>query len=107
MCTVSRGETIPAWDIAPHGTRVYGGHWASCRQGTRWSDIIVTFETQVEAFGASWGVHMVTNGLIFCLNARQKTLDAYIGLSNYSGTFPTCKMGTWASPPSIKISDWV
>jgi hypothetical protein len=50
---------------------------------------------------------MVASGLIFCLDARQKTLDAYIGLSNYSGTFPTCKMGTWALPPSIKISDWV
>jgi len=107
MCTVSRGETLPAWDVTPHGTRVYGGHWAPCRQGTRWSDKTVTFETRIEALGASWGVHMVANGLIFCLDAQRKTLDAYIGLSKYSGTFPTREVGTWTLPLSLELSGWI
>lgn len=107
MCTVKRGETKAAWDITPHGTRVYGGHWAPCRQGTRWKDKTVTFETKIEALGASWGVHMVVNGLIFCLNAEKRTLDAYIGLSNTSSTFPSRKMGSWALPQSVVLSDWI
>lgn len=107
MCTVIAGETKPAWDVAPHGTRVYGGHWAPCRQGTRWSDKTVTFETKIEAFGASWGVHMVANGLIFCLDAEKKSLDAYVGLSKDSGTFPSRKMGSWTLPQSAVLSDWV
>ena len=107
MCTVTLGETIPFWDITPHGTRVHGGHWAPCRQGTRWSDKTVTFETRVETHGASWGVHMVANGLIFCLDSHQNTLEAYIGLSNSSGTFPSRKMGTWILPPSVDLSKWV
>ena len=107
MCTVISGETKPAWDITSHGARVYGGHWAPCRQGTRWSDKTVTFEAKIEAFGASWGVHMVANGLIFCLDAERKTLDAYIGLSKDSGTFPSRKMGSWTLPPSVVLSEWV
>lgn len=107
MCTVKLGETKPAWDVMQHGTRVYGGHWAPCRQGTRWSNKTVTFETKIEAFGASWGVHMVANGLIFCLDSQEKTLDAYIGLSKYSGTFPTRKMGSWTLPPSMDVSSWI
>lgn len=107
MCTVIAGETKPAWEITPDGTRVYGGHWAPCRQGTRWSDKAVTFETKVETFGASWGVHMVANGLIFCLNAGKKRLDAYVGLSQDSGTFPAHKMGSWTLPQSVVLSDWV
>jgi hypothetical protein len=107
MCTVKRGETKPAWDITTNGARVYGGHWAPCRQGTRWQDKTVTFETKIEALGASWGVHMVANGLIFCLDAESKTLDAHIGLSNTSGTFPSRKMGSWTLPQSMVLSDWI
>jgi hypothetical protein len=67
----------------------------------------VTFETKIEALGASWGVHMVANGLIFCLDAESKTLDAHIGLSNTSGTFPSRKMGSWTLPQSMVLSDWI
>jgi hypothetical protein len=107
MCTVITGETKPAWDMTPHGARVYGGHWAPCRQGTRWSDKTVTFEAKIEALGASWGVQMVANGLIFCLDAEKKSLDAYVGLSKDSGTFPSRKMGSWTLPQSVVLSDWV
>lgn len=107
MCTVITGETKPAWDMTPHGARVHGGHWAPCRQGTRWSDKTVTFEAKIEALGASWGVHMVANGLIFCLDAEKKSLDAYVGLSKDSGTFPSRKMGSWTLPQSVVLSDWV
>ena len=107
MCTVKRGETKPAWDITPHGTRIYGGHWAPCRQGTRWKDKTVTFETRIDAHGASWGVQMVANGLIFCLDAEKKTLDAHIGLSNSSGTFPSRHMGSWTLPQSVVLADWI
>ena len=67
----------------------------------------MTFETKIEALGASWGVHMVANGLIFCLDAESKTLDAHIGLSNTSGTFPSRKMGSWTLPQSMVLSDWI
>lgn len=107
MCTLVAGETKPAWDITPQGARVYGGHWAPCRQGTRWTDKIVTFETKIEALGASWGVHMVANGLIFCLDAEKKSLDAYIGLSKDSGTFPSRQMGSWTLPQSVALTDWI
>lgn len=107
MCTVTQGETIPAWDITSNGTRVYGGHWAPCRQGTRWGDKTITFDAKIEALGASWGVHMVANGLIFCVDVRRRTLDAFIGLSNQSGTFPARKMGSWTLPLSLDVSDWI
>jgi hypothetical protein len=107
MCTVSYGETRPAWDVTPHGTRVYGGHWAPCRQGTRWADKTVTFETKIEDLGASWGIHMVANGVIFCLDAQEKTLEAYLGLSKESGTFPTRKLGSWKLPPSVNTNNWM
>ena len=107
MCTVIAGETKPAWDMTPHGARVYGGHWAPCRQGTRWGDKTVTFETRIEALGASWGVHMVANGLIFCLDAEKKSLDAYVGLSKDSGTFPSRKIGSWTLPQSVVLSEWI
>jgi hypothetical protein len=106
-CTVSRGETRPAWDVTPHGTRVYGGHWAPCRQGTRWADKTVTFETKIKDLGASWAIHMVANGVIFCLDAQEKTLEAYLGLSKESGTFPTRKLGSWTLPPYIDTSNWM
>ena len=107
MCTVIAGETEPAWETTTEGARVFGGHWAPCRQGTRWSDKTVTFETKIEASGASWGVHMVSNGLIFCLDAENKTIDAHVGLSNNSGTFPSRAMGSWTLPQSVVLSGWV
>ncbi|EKJ69004.1 hypothetical protein FPSE_10817 [Fusarium pseudograminearum CS3096] len=62
MCTVAQGETVPAWDIVNQGTRVYGGHRAPCRQGTRWSDTRTTFYIKVEKYGASWAVTVTIEG---------------------------------------------
>ena len=107
MCTVIAEETKSPWDITPHSTRVYGGHWAPCRQGTRWSDKTVTFETKIEAFGASWGVHMVANGIISCLDVEKRTLNSYVGLSECFGTFPSRKTGCWTLHQSLVLSGWV
>lgn len=82
MCTVAANETEPAWDVTAEGTRVYGQHWAPCRQGTRWTDIVARFDVKIEAGGASWAIHMVANGLIFCLDQEKRTLEAFEGLSN-------------------------
>ncbi|KAM0216907.1 hypothetical protein ACHAQD_007626 [Fusarium lateritium] len=107
MCTVDRGETVPAWDVIDQGTRVYGGHWAPCRQGTRWSNKKVTFQTKVENIGASWAVRMITNGLIFCLDTRNKRLSAHEGLSNQSAIIPSIERGSWQIPESLDLSAWL
>lgn len=107
MCSVRPGETRPAWDPTPEGTRVYGGHWAPCRHGTRWTDKVVIFETKIESLGASWAVHMVANGVIFCLDIRRRVLEAYIGLSKYSGIFPTCNLGCWDLPVDVDATNWM
>lgn len=65
MCTVSANETEPAWDVTAEGMRVYGQHWAPCRRGTRWTDFVARFDVKIEEGGASWGIHMVVNGLYF------------------------------------------
>lgn len=95
MCTVARGETTSAWEVTDDGTRVRGQHWAPCRHGTRWGDKIVRFQVQIESGGASWAVHMVTNGLIFCLDVAEKVLYACEGLSTESTIFPVSEKGRW------------
>ncbi|KAF4343807.1 alpha-L-rhamnosidase A [Fusarium beomiforme] len=107
MCTVAREETVPAWDVTDEGTRVYGSHWAPCRQGTRWTDYRVTFQTKIEKHGASWAVRMVTNGLIFCLDVRSRTLTAVEGLSNKSSILPSIERGSWQLPDSLDLSTWL
>ncbi|RBR16720.1 hypothetical protein FVER53590_10024 [Fusarium verticillioides] len=107
LCTVAREETVPAWDVTDEGTRVYGSHWAPCRQGTRWKDYKVTFLTKVEEHGASWAVRMITNGLIFCLDTRSRTLTAVEGLSNESSILPSIERGSWQLPETLNLSGWL
>lgn len=106
MCTVRQGETRPAWDVMDEGTRVHPGHWAPCRQGTWWSDNTVTFEVNIEQKGASWGVHMVANGLVLCLDADTRTLTAFEGLANQPSMLPVFSRGSWPLPPRLDISGW-
>lgn len=94
MCTVRQGETRPAWDVTEDGTRVFAGHWAPCRLGTAWADKIVEFEVTIERVGASWGVHMVANGLVLCLDADERKLEAFEGLSNQSSMMPVVPRGS-------------
>ncbi|KAF4964734.1 hypothetical protein FSARC_7333 [Fusarium sarcochroum] len=107
LCTVEREETVPAWDVIDQGTRVFGGHWAPCRQGTRWSNKKVVFRTKVERFGASWAVRMITNGLIFCLDVRDRKLTAVEGLSNQSCILPSVTLGSWQLPETLDLSGWL
>ncbi|KAF5970910.1 alpha-L-rhamnosidase A [Fusarium coicis] len=107
LCTVAREETVPAWDVTDEGTRVYGSHWAPCRHGTRWKDYKVTFQTKVEEYGASWAVRMITNGLIFCLDTRSRTLTAVEGLSNKSSILPSIERGSWRLPETLALSGWL
>lgn len=107
LCTVTREETVPAWDVTDEGTRVYGSHWAPCRQGTRWSDYKVRFKTKVEEHGASWAVRMITNGLIFCLDTRSRTMTAVEGLSNRSCILPSFEKGSWQLPETLDLSGWL
>ncbi|KAF9693241.1 hypothetical protein EKO04_008613 [Ascochyta lentis] len=95
MCTVSKGETASAWEITDEGTRVRGQHWAPCRYGTRWADKTVRFQVQIESGGASWAVHMVANGLIFCLDVAERVLYACEGLSTEATIFPVAEKGRW------------
>lgn len=105
MCTVAANETEPAWDVTAEGTRVYGQHWAPCRQGTRWTDIVARFDVKIEAGGASWAIHMVANGLIFCLNREKKTLEAFEGLSNEGSVFPSTPRGKWTVGERTSLVD--
>ncbi|KAJ4244769.1 hypothetical protein NW762_014346 [Fusarium torreyae] len=107
MCTVEREETVPAWDVTDQGTRVFGGHWAPCRQGTRWSNKKVVFQMKIEKLGASWAVRMITNGLIFCLDTRDRKLTAVEGLSNQSCILPSVMLGSWQLPESLDLSGWL
>jgi hypothetical protein len=106
MCTVDAGETAEAWDVTEEGTRMQGQHWAPCRFGTRWEDKVVEFEVKIESGGASWGVHMVANGLIFCLDVAMRSLAAVEGLSNTDGIFPPIPRGTW-NLPELDLNDWL
>ncbi|KAF4834715.1 hypothetical protein CGCSCA4_v012978 [Colletotrichum siamense] len=107
MCTVLKGETAPSWEVTNDGTRVLGQHWAPCRQGTRWGDKEVTFEVQIEHLGASWGVHMVANGVIFCLDIDAEELRAYEGLADQSAVFPVKSFGSWSTHGIAKKGDWI
>ncbi|RAQ98717.1 bacterial alpha-L-rhamnosidase domain-containing protein [Stemphylium lycopersici] len=95
MCTVAKGETTPAWEVTTEGTKVRGQHWAPCRLGTRWEDKTVRFQVRIENGGASWAVHMVANGLIFCLDATERVLPVCEGLSTESTIFPVVQKGKW------------
>ncbi|KAG5758623.1 hypothetical protein H9Q72_013245 [Fusarium xylarioides] len=107
LCTVANEETVPAWDVTDEGTRVYGSHWAPCRQGTRWKDYKVTFQTKVEEHGASWAIRMITNGLIFCFYTRSRMLTAVEGLSNKSSILPSIERGSWQLPENLDLSGWL
>lgn len=106
MCTVDAGETAEAWDVTEIGTRIQGQHWAPCRFGTRWEDKVVEFDVKIESGGASWGVHMVANGLIFCLDVETRSLAAVEGLSNTDGIFPPIPRGGW-SLPELDLNAWL
>lgn len=106
MCSVGRGESSPAWEVTESGTRVYGQHWAPCRHGTRWGDKVVRFQVKIEEGGASWGIHMVANGLIFCLNAEKKTLSAFEGLADTSTVFSTIERASW-SLEGAPLGEWL
>jgi hypothetical protein len=105
MCTVDARETAEAWDVTEQGTRIQGQHWAPCRFGTRWEDKVVEFDVKIESGGASWGVHMVANGLIFCLDVATRSLAAIEGLSNTDGIFPPIPRGSW-SLPELGLKGW-
>ncbi|KAH8679026.1 Six-hairpin glycosidase-like protein [Tricladium varicosporioides] len=107
MCTVEAGETAEAWEVTEEGTRIRGQHWAPCRQGTRWGDKTVTFEVKIEKGGASWGVHMVANGLILTLDAEKKALAAFEGLSNTNGVFPSIPRGQWNLSIPVPLNEWL
>ncbi|KFY33721.1 hypothetical protein V494_07380 [Pseudogymnoascus sp. VKM F-4513 (FW-928)] len=106
MCTMAAGETLPSWEVTDFGTRVFGQHWAPCRQGTRWNDAIVEFDVLIEQSGASWGVHMVANGLIFCLDVEKRSITAFEGLSHVNSVFPSTPRGSWALGDKT-LSNWI
>lgn len=107
MCTVQRNETLPAWDTTEDGTAIHGQHWAPCRQGTRWTDMCVRFKVRIDRIGASWGVHMVANGLVFCLDKERQTLTAHEGLSHESSVFPSIAKGSWEIDSELLEPKWL
>jgi hypothetical protein len=60
----------------------------------------------VEYGGASWAVHMVANGLIFCLDLTERVLYACEGLSTESTMFPVAKKGCW-SLEDLDLHKWL
>lgn len=106
MCTVAKGETSSAWEVTEEGTTIRGQHWAPCRQGTRWADKRVRFQVQIKTGGASWAVHMVANGLIFCLDAAAQVLYACEGLSTESTVFPVAEKGRWPID-NLQLDTWL
>ncbi|KAG8630646.1 hypothetical protein KVT40_002265 [Elsinoe batatas] len=105
-CTVEKGQTQPAWNFLDDRTRVYGQHWAPCRHGTRWTDKVVRFQVKIQQGGASWGIHMVANGLIFCLDITTRELKAFEGLADKPSVFPSKPRGQWALPYNANLQDW-
>ncbi len=106
-CVVEAGESPVAWQVMANGTRVRGQHWSPVRQGTYWADITSSFEVAVENKGASWGTHMVANGLVFVLNTATRTLAAFTGFADVSGVFPTTNVGNWTIPESVSLTGWI
>lgn len=49
------------------------------------------FQVRVESGGASWAVHMVWNGLVFCLDVDRNVLYASEGLAHESTIFPVAE----------------
>ncbi|KAH6977486.1 hypothetical protein BKA56DRAFT_674298 [Ilyonectria sp. MPI-CAGE-AT-0026] len=68
---------------------------------TRWGDMIVSFQVLVECGGASWGIHIVANGLIFCLDPETEMLSAFEGLADKPSIFPSTPKGIW--PPEGEV----
>jgi len=106
MCTLNKGETLEAWDVTNAGTRVFGQHWAPLRQGTKWGDKIISFDVLIEKMGASWGIHMVVNGLIFCLDVEAKSIHLFEGLSHLNTVFPTVDRGHWPIEAAFVEGSW-
>ncbi|OJJ43674.1 hypothetical protein ASPZODRAFT_136129 [Penicilliopsis zonata CBS 506.65] len=107
MCTVDAGEVSDAWEVIDRGTRIRGQHWAPCRHGTGWGDKTVKFEVLIENGGASWGVHMNANGLIFCLDVATRSLKAVEGFSDTGGIFPPQQRGLWPIETSVDLTGWL
>lgn len=106
MCTLAAGETLASWEVTKSGTRVFGQHWAPCRHGTRWTDVTVKFDVLMEQSGASWGIHMVANGLIFCLDVEKRSIAIFEGLSHVNSVFPSEPRGLW-SLGDKNLGDWI
>ena len=106
MCSMAAGETLPSWEVTDSGTRVFGQHWAPCRHGTRWTDITINFDVLIEQLGASWGIHMVANGLIFCLDVEKRSITAFEGLSHVNSVFPSTPLGSWSLGDKI-LDKWI
>ncbi|KFY77501.1 hypothetical protein V499_03131 [Pseudogymnoascus sp. VKM F-103] len=106
MCTMAAGETLPSWEVTDSGTRVFGQHWAPCRYGTRWADITVQFDVLIEQSGASWGIHMVANGLIFSLDGEKRLITAFEGLSHVNSVFPSTPRGSWTLGDK-NLGNWI
>jgi hypothetical protein len=95
MCTVSKGGTSAPWEVTAGGTRIRDQHWVSCRFSRTWADKPIRFQVSIEHGGASWAVHMVANGLIFCLDTATRGLYACKGLSTEPTVFPVAEKGRW------------
>lgn len=67
----------------------------------------VEFEVNIEKGGASWGVHMVANGLILCLDMAKRSFGAFEGLSDTNGVFPSISRGCWDIAPGVSLSGWI
>ena len=107
MCTLAAGEVPEAWVATRRGTRVFGQHWAPCRMGTYWGDKQVTFDVLIEEHGASWGIHMVANGLIFVLDAEARTVQVCEGLSHLNTVFPSVERAIWKLPSELNTTEWL
>jgi hypothetical protein len=51
------------------------------------------YEVNIESAGASWGVHIVANSLIFYLDVATRSLAAVEGLPDTDGIFPPIARG--------------
>lgn len=103
-CTIEAGEVQETWNVKEYGTRIPGQRWAPCRQGTRWKDKAVKFKVKIESGGASWGIHMVESGLVFCIDIASRKLSAFEGTSD---TPPSLLRGAWDLPGSLDLFDWL
>ncbi|CAI4215623.1 unnamed protein product [Parascedosporium putredinis] len=70
-------------------------------------DKIVRFQVRVEEGGASWGVHMVANGIVCGLDVNTRNLKIVEGLALSGGLFPAVEKGTCQIPQDIDLSGWL